>query len=54
MTSIEFQKGRENLFALVDMDYDFEQKMLPNDARIFTSPLVTLPSHAFPQLIHQH
>ena len=45
------KKAEKNLFALVDMDYDFEQKMLPNDARIIdTSPLVTLPSHAFPTI----
>ena len=41
------RRGNGNVFALVDMDYDFSRQLLPDDPNIFdTAPLVTLPSHA--------
>jgi hypothetical protein len=46
---LEFQKKEKKslLFALVDMDYDFEGRFLIDRRMIDTRPLVTLASHYF-------
>ena len=44
-----FEKGQQDplLFALVDMDYDFEGESLTHERIIDTRPLVTLATHYF-------
>jgi len=44
-----FKKGQQDplLFALVDMDYDFEGESLTHERIIDTRPLVTLATHYF-------
>jgi len=46
---LEFQKREKKslLFALVDMDYDFEGRFLIDQRMLDTRPLVTLASHYF-------
>ena len=47
--ALEFKKREKDalLFALVDMDYDFEGRFLIDRRMIDTRPLVTLASHYF-------